>query len=181
MSLRTIMIFPEFDNMDVIDEIREKYDPLANFVRPHITIVFPFEMNITNEELSKILDNRIGNIKPFEIELQGFSKCEDRFGNYLFLNVIRGTEIITQLHDLLYSNEFSLLNLGISFMPHMTVGKLNDATGLNDAYDLVKENNTVFKSKIKKISVEMIGENDESIIVIEKKLFYKENKHLHIV
>ena len=32
------MIFPEFDNMDVIDNIREKYDPLAKLVRPHITI-----------------------------------------------------------------------------------------------------------------------------------------------
>ena len=46
MSLRTIMIFPEFDNIDIIDEIRAKYDPLAKLVRPHITIVFPFEMDI---------------------------------------------------------------------------------------------------------------------------------------
>ena len=99
MSLRTIMIFPEFDNIDIIDEIRAKYDPLAKLVRPHITIVFPFEMEITNDELSMILENRLRDIKSFEIEMQGFSKC-----------------IIT------------------------------------------------------KISVEMIGENEESIIVIEKKL-----------
>ncbi len=32
MSLRTIMIFPKFDNIDIIDEIREKYDPLAKLV-----------------------------------------------------------------------------------------------------------------------------------------------------
>lgn len=39
MNLRTIMIFPDFYNMEVIDNIREKYDPLAKLVRPHITII----------------------------------------------------------------------------------------------------------------------------------------------
>ena len=29
MSLRTISIFPDFYNMEVVDNIREKYDPLA--------------------------------------------------------------------------------------------------------------------------------------------------------
>ena len=42
-TLRTIMIFPEFENMEIIDNIRKKYDPLAELVRPHITLVFPFE------------------------------------------------------------------------------------------------------------------------------------------
>lgn len=46
--------------------------------------------------------------------MQGFSKCEDRFGNYLFLNVVTGMENITQLHDLLYSNEFSAFDLGLT-------------------------------------------------------------------
>ena len=63
MSLRTIMIFPEFDNIDIIDEIREKYDPLSELVRPHITIVFPFEMDITNEELSMVLCQDLVQIK----------------------------------------------------------------------------------------------------------------------
>lgn len=42
------MIFPKFENIKIIDEIRDKYDPLANHVRPHITLVFPFESNIRN-------------------------------------------------------------------------------------------------------------------------------------
>lgn len=170
MSLRTIMIFPEFNNMDIIDEIRDKYDPLAKLVRPHITIVFPFEMDITNDELSMFLENRFRDFKSFEIEMKDFSKCEDRFGNYLFLNMIKGAETIIQLHDLLYSNEFSTFDLGMPFIPHMTVGKLKTVDDLNDAYESVAGNKTVFKSIITKISVEMIGENEESIIVIEKKL-----------
>ena len=52
----------------------------------------------------------------------------------------------------------------------MTVGKLDDAKQLNDAFNSVKDNEAVFKSRITKISVEMIGENEESIIIIEKQL-----------
>ena len=84
--------------------------------------------------------------------------------------MIKGAETIIQLHDLLYSNEFSAFDLGMPFIPHMTVGKLKTVDDLNDAYESVAGNITVFKSIITKISVEMIGENEESIIVIEKKL-----------
>ena len=46
----------------------------------------------------------------------------------------------------------------------------DDAKQLNDAFNSVKDNEAVFKSRITKISVEMIGENEESIIIIEKQL-----------
>ena len=170
MSLRTIMIFPNFKNMEAIDNIREKYDPLAKLVRPHITIVFPFEIEMSNDDLSHILDNRLKGIEPFEIELQGFSKCEDRFGNYLFLDVIKGAENISNIHNVLYSNEFNACDLGLQYIPHITVGKLSDVEELNKAYEDVKYIRCKFIAVINKISVEMIGENEESIIIIEKHL-----------
>ncbi len=40
---RCIMIFPKFENMKIINEIREIYDPVVNNVGPHITLIFPFE------------------------------------------------------------------------------------------------------------------------------------------
>lgn len=168
MSFRTIMIFPEFENVDIIDGIRTKYDPLVDLVRPHITIVFPFELAVSNEELSVILENRLSRVKPFEIEMHGFSKCEDRFGNYLFLNMTKGAESIIRLHDLLYKNEFSQLDMGIPYTPHITVGKLSTVEELNEAYNYVKGINAKFTCKVDKLSVEMIGENEESIIVIER-------------
>ena len=90
MKLRTIMIFPEFDNMEVIDKIREQYDPSANLVRPHITIVFPFDSDSSNEELKAVLENRLQSVKSFKLEMAGVRKHEDRFGNYLFLEVTQG-------------------------------------------------------------------------------------------
>ena len=81
MSLRTIMIFPEFKNMEIIDNIRKQYDPLAKLVKPHITLVFPFESPLSNEDLKYILDKRLDAVKPFHLTLGGISKQEDIFGN----------------------------------------------------------------------------------------------------
>ena len=70
-----------------------------------------------------------------------------------------------------------ILRNNIDVRKNKTSNKTSDKTSsevlfdvLSDAYDYVKENKTLFKSVITKISVEMIGENEESIIVIEKKL-----------
>jgi hypothetical protein len=36
MLKRCIMIFPKFENGQIIDKVRERYDPLANHVRPQL-------------------------------------------------------------------------------------------------------------------------------------------------
>ena len=48
---RDILIFPKFENIDLIQDIRNKFDPLANIIAPHITLAFPFLDNMSNEEL----------------------------------------------------------------------------------------------------------------------------------
>lgn len=164
MSLRTILIFPEFDNIEIIEQIRKKYDPLAQLIRPHITIVFPFESQMSNEELKQILQNRLKNIKPFDIELTGFSKQSDQYGNYLFLNIAKGENEISTIHHLLYENELKEFDPGLPYTPHLTVGKLPSIQSLENAFHEIKKVNTVFRTKVEKIAVEMIGENEESII-----------------
>lgn len=170
MSLRTIMIFPEFENMEIIDNIRKQYDPLAELVRPHITLVFPFESQMSNEELTQILNVRLLGIKPFELKLGGINKKEDTFGNYLFLDVLKGGEEIGYIHQILYDNEFKDFNIGLQFIPHMTIGKLPTVELLNNAYNNIKFMEDTFSTIVRKVSVEMIGDNEESIIIIEKEL-----------
>lgn len=63
------MIFPKFNNRQIIDKIREKYDPLANHVRPHITLVFPFESDIETTELKEHISTVVSDIPPFELFL----------------------------------------------------------------------------------------------------------------
>lgn len=170
MKQRTIMIFPRFENIEVIDQLRDKYDPLAKLVRPHITIVFPFDNEMSNSELDNILDIRLKEVRPFRLEMKGFSKSENTFGNYLFLDVIEGANSINTIHNTFYSNEFKKHDLGIKYVPHITVGKFLDTEELNKAYQKLKTNDISFCTTIDKISVEMIGDDEESIIIIEKNL-----------
>lgn len=167
MNLRTIMIFPEFENMEVIDRIREQYDPLAKLVRPHITIVFPFDSDMSNENINVLLEKRLQSVKPFKLELAGVSKQEDRFGNYLFLEVTQGVKELSYIHDILYQNEFLEYDLGLPYIPHITIGKLSEKHKLDEAYNQVKDMSETFCTLVNKVSVEMIGNDEESIIVAE--------------
>jgi len=171
MITRTIMIFPEFENIGSIDKIRSKYDPLADLVRPHITLVFPFESGMTDDEVREILEKRLEDTIQFDLTLQGFSKqIDEKFGNLLFLNVTKGNDEIVKIHDILYANEFMRFNLGYPYIPHITVGKTKTVDELNAAYEDASSCNEVFSTTVTKISVEMIGEHEESIIIIEKEL-----------
>jgi 2'-5' RNA ligase len=170
MNKRTIMIFPEFENIDVINDIRKKYDPLADLVLPHITLVFPFDSELTNEEINLYLKESLSDIHPFKVELEGFSKQEDRYGNYLFLNVVQGMDVIKNIHDILYKDKLKQFDVGYDYVPHMTVGKVSSMELLDKAFYDVNKCNDKFKTVVKKISVEMIGEHGESIIVIEHEI-----------
>ena len=170
MIMRTIMIFPEFENIGFIDKIRSKYDPLSDLVRPHITLVFPFESDMTDDEIREILEKRLADTRKFDLTLYGFGKQIEKFGNFLFLNVTQGREEIIKIHDILYANEFREFNSGFPYDPHMTVGKTGTAEELGEAYEDASSCTEIFTTTVTKISVEMIGEHEESIIIIEKEL-----------
>ena len=168
---RCIMIFPQFVNINIIDEIRGKYDPLSNNVRPHITLVFPFESTISKVDLQNSLINSLQGVKPFNLMLEEIIKIDNNLGLYLFLEVKEGTEKIKELHNKLYdgmlkSYKPKWLNEG-EFMPHMTIGNFDDKTDLNSAYDEVCSIKDRFSILVEKISVEIIDENEDSIIEIQ--------------
>ena len=50
---RDILLIPKFDNIDIINNIRKDCDELYDVIEPHITLVFPFINDISDEELVK--------------------------------------------------------------------------------------------------------------------------------
>ena len=169
MQERTIMIFPEFNNQEIINGIRKKYDPLYNLVKPHITLVFPFKSSMPDEILSQKLEESLKEAIPFSLILQGISRHKDTYGNYIFLNIKKGSQEIIKIHNDLYLNIFGERYCE-PFIPHMTIGNLDSADEMEQAYNSVKDMDICFTTIIEKVSVEMIGNNGESIIIIEKKL-----------
>ncbi len=177
MVNRCIMIFPVFKNMNLIDQLRAKYDPLAQHVRPHITLVFPFESNIETATLRNHLVKKLEGIKPFRLSLKGIVSSREN-GNYLFLNIKEGRDKIIELHQRLYTDilEEYIPNFlkKVVFFPHMTVGNI---TNENDFYIAVKETKSFyhhFETTVDTISVEIIDENEDSIIELNVPLDAKD-------
>lgn len=168
---RTIMIFPQFENINLINEIREKYDPLAKHVSPHISLVFTFESSLTTSEVNEHLKKVLHGIRPFRLTLQEIVKVDNPLGMYLFLDIKQGNKEIKKMNLKLYTGILQTykpawLNQE-TFMPHITIGSFTSREDLNIAFkdtELIKES---FSTIVDKISVEIIDENEDSIIEIE--------------
>lgn len=64
--MRTILLFLNNMSINKIENIRHKHDPLFGLIPPHITIVFPFKSNISNDELK----SHIFNVSKGEAKLK---------------------------------------------------------------------------------------------------------------
>lgn len=168
---RTIMIFPEFENIDIINEIRKKYDPLASHVRPHVTLAFTFESSLKTAELKEHLVKVLGGIKPFRMVLQGIVKVDNPLGMYMFLDVKEGCGEIKKISQKLYTGILQAYKPDWfsekTFMPHMTIGEFTSRDDLNRALKDTENINDSFCTIVNKISVEIIDKNEDSNIEME--------------
>ena len=158
---RDILIFPKFKNIELIQNIRDKHDKLAHLVAPHITLAFPFSDNMSNDELIGQLSNLLKSYTTFSVTFQNISLSDD---NYIFLSCTSGKEKLIKLHDEIYKNILpNHLNKSIEYIPHITLGKSKITNEFKDF-------NYKFTTLINEISVELIGENEKSIILRSIKL-----------
>ena len=157
---RDILIIPKFNNIHKIQMIREKYDELFDKIEPHITLAFPFRSNISNEKLKQQLTDIIRDNNPFRIKCKGVTLRKDKRINtyYIFLNIVEGKEIINEINHKIYENILNNVDIKkYNYEPHITLGTTNNS---NEEIELNEEFETIVDS----ITVEQIGENEESII-----------------
>ena len=160
---RSVIFFPEFCNMDVIHQIRSVYDPLANCIAPHITLVFPFDSGLMTEELRTHAVNALAGVGKFSVALQGITG--DARDGYLFLNVMQGNDQIIDLHDRLYAGLLSpFLSRRMTYVPHLTVGRLREKEAFEHAAEALATMQDRFEAVIGKVYVERIGEDESSLI-----------------
>jgi 2'-5' RNA ligase len=152
-----IVIYPKFDHKNQIDQLRNQFDPLAAVLDPHITLVFPFESDLSLEQLKAHIQYAIQGILPFEIELQGITGSE---GEYLFLNVKHGNDQIIEMHDRLYTGllEPHLIREH-TYIPHLTIGRLNNKAAFLSALEITQNMKVLFTTMIKELALIRIGKN----------------------
>jgi 2'-5' RNA ligase len=123
-----IVAFPETHALAAIETVRRRYDPLAGVLGAHITLVFPFVDPVAAPVLRQHIEQLTRTTAPFDVELAGVS-IED--GEYIFLNVASGAGRLAALHRGLYSGPLERhLARDRTYIPHITVGRLGDASAL---------------------------------------------------
>lgn len=160
------MIFPDFENIDAIDRIRTQYDPLCNYVRPHITLVFPFKSDITSCELNKHIKTALLNCNPFQLTMQGFTASVEPCSTYLFLNATNGLQQLYQLSRSLYTGILDKYQSDIyreRYCPHLTVGNLDPKEDYMAILDDLGKEITEFTTLVDHVSVEILGDESSSL------------------
>ena len=160
---RAIVLFPKFQNIDAIQSIRERFDPLAKYIAPHITIVFPFESALSTAELDAHMRRALAGVKRFEVRVQGITG--DYREGYLFLNVKNGNDAIIALHDLLYRDALEpFLFRRVTYCPHITVGRIEAQSTFDSALDALGSFHESFEAVIDRVYVENIDPFEQSLI-----------------
>lgn len=123
MSARyVIVIFPARTYGDDIERFRVAWDPLAEEIRGHITLVYPFQTDLSEDQLRATVAEVARSHHPFAVELGDPTVHE---GEYLFLLPRIGGEQIEQLHRELYV-AIPDAQLRVEFVAHMTIGRNAD-------------------------------------------------------
>ena len=163
---RAIVLFPKFNKTDAIQTVRERFDPLAKYISPHITLVFPFESTLSTEELREHMTRALQGVKRFPVQLSSITG--DVREGYLFLNVKRGNDSIIDLHDRLYGGVLeSFLFRKVTYCPHMTVGRIEEQTEFDQALETLRDFTTRFEAQIDQVYVEKIDSSERSTIELE--------------
>lgn len=149
-------------NAHSIHALRTKYDPLADHIPPHLTLVFPFESLMSTADLRDHTSDCVARIPPFRLVLTGITGAEQE---YLFLNVKVGNDQIIALHDKLYSDVLRpFLNRSLTYIPHLTVGRLKDSLSFQAALAYTRELREVFETTVCEVVVERIAESGQSAL-----------------
>ena len=151
--------------MYIIEGLRKKYDILCDLVRPHITLVFPFDSALSKADMEAAITDTLADFSPFSMELSGLA-WSDR---WMFVPVTDGSDMIVKMHEVLYDKHFSQFKSSWlkAYTPHLTVGQFRSEEEAQRVYGIEKHLTESFVCKVKKISVEIIGDNDESILEME--------------
>ena len=153
-----------FPNIDKIKEIQKKYYDIADKIDPHIAVVFPFDSDISDEELYEKLSKVVENYKPFKIKCHGVSTPVGE-PNYRFLDVVENRDIIKKMSDDIYKSiipEHLEHRDKHNYVPHISLANmpLDKEIELDDTFEMIVDS----------LYVERIGSNDESIKLYDIRL-----------
>jgi 2'-5' RNA ligase len=150
-------------NIEYINQLRWKYDPQVDLIKPHITLIFPLPESLNEDNLILHIYSILSESKPFPIHLKGLQKSRDE---YLFLMVDKGKMDFIKLHNNLYTGiliEYHREEL--SFVLHLTLGVFTkDADKLLQILEEAKWLNLDYRCIVDRLHLIKINDQQRQII-----------------
>jgi 2'-5' RNA ligase len=116
-----------------IEPYRQKFDPLADAIPPHITVIAPFEFIQPPELLSDHIRDVSDTYAPIKVSLAGWdtSRQEDY---QLRLPLITGRSEFVELHNELLTGPLSqAVQADTDYWPHVIFGRFSEDAELEQA------------------------------------------------
>ena len=116
------------DDLEWIDRIRSRYDPLRNVVAPHFTLVFPCKAGPVDAVLEHAA-HVASQTEPAGFVLRSALAVKDTFtaASHVFLVPDEGSSAVVALHGSLNSGQLApSARPDVPFTPHVTVAALED-------------------------------------------------------
>ena len=104
------------------------------------------------------LSDILKDFKQFNVVFQGISLSND---NYIFLNCIQGNNKLLEIHNKIYTEILNNHKHNYTYIPHITLGQVTN----KEEFKSLEHFNYKFESLINKVTIELIGQNEESIIL----------------
>ncbi len=151
MPRRALIVFPEGESLAMVEELRRRFDPLAQLVPAHITLVFPYVDTLSATELQRHIREAVEQRPAFDVRIEGTTEAE---GEYLLLPVAGGREALIDLHHRLYRGPlaFHLLR-GQVYQPHITIGRVRDEAARASALALARAQVHPFDARLREMAV----------------------------
>jgi 2'-5' RNA ligase len=154
--------------MASIEPIQLRFDPLAGKLPPHITLVFPFESDVTAQELRKHVGLAAEGVAPFALTLGGITDSERE---YIFLSVSRGLDSILKLHERLCSGPLeSHRSTAHTYVPHVTLGRLGSDAAFEAALASVAQVDARIETEAQSLTVYRLEKDGERPIEFQVRL-----------
>lgn len=162
--------FLDLDQTHWISRFRLKHDDKSPIVPPHITLLFPTEVELI-EDFCKEIVQLISQTKKFEVRFNSAvmipEKSEDNLSNYIFLVPDKGFWELLELHDLLYSGNFKYLRRpDIPFFPHITLGTNLGLLEAKTEVDMLNSMPLDFKILVNQINIMEIADPKKCRILV---------------
>jgi 2'-5' RNA ligase len=112
--------------------VRRRFDPLAGTIAAHITLVFPFESDLSSGALRTHVASALAGVPIFQVEL---ARVRTSGEEYIYLDVGEGRQDVVALHGRLHTGPLARhLSHEHPYEPHVTVGRTADKHAREEAF-----------------------------------------------